>query len=310
MNVKKILICLYANELTMEGELEKKISFGITELQIRALVVINKNVNQLYPVVHPEVINLYISNTQEIDKWNNLHPEDRIRHPPEFLESLRGRWTMDLGTKFCPPNLNRDVARQVIAKIIKRAVKEGELNQEIVDNERRYRCSIGSFLVGEDIVEKLGQDHFVLYDKERSFYYPTKEGRTLLATMGGYASLEQSKGVHGLSKEQIILNAGNAGKKGGVTALRNKSGIHALTVQERREIGKLGALAMGMNPWNQETVDYLISLVTNPGYKFPEDHNHRGLPNWQKITEELNSKCETSRSVRAVMLKYRRASCR
>lgn len=292
----------------MEGELERKISHGVSEPQIRALAVIRRSLNELYPEVHAELIDRYISDKDEIDRWNNLSPEDRVKGLPDFLDSLKGRWTPDLAAHFCPPNLNQGIAEAVVLQILKKAVREGDLEPEIADNEYRYRCSLGSFLVGKDIVEKLGHDHFVLYDEERKIYYPTNEGRSLLATMGGYASLEQIKGVHGLSREQRILNAGKAGKKGGATSIRNKSGYHAQTIEERREFGRQGAQASGAVPWNNECVDYLISLIANQEYRFPESHNHRGLPNWQKITEELNSKYGMDRTVKAVRSAYRRAS--
>ena len=292
----------------MEGELERKISPEVSVPQIRALAVLKKSVSELYSEVHTEIIHRYISDKGNIDRWNNLSPESRVENLPAFLDSLKGRWTSDLATSFCPPNLNQKMAENVVLQILKKAVREGDIKSEIADNEYKYRCSIGSFLVGEDIVKKLGQDHFVLYDQERKIYYPTKEGRILLATMGGYASLEQSRGVHGLTKEQRIINAGNAGKKGGSISLQNKVGIHAYTIEERRQFGKLATQARGMIAWSDESVAYLISLLADSVYRFPEGSNHRGLPNWKKITEDLNAKCNMNRTVRAVRLTCRRIS--
>ncbi len=288
----------------MKEKLENRISAKVTESSIKALALIRKNVSELYPKVCSEIITRYVSNKKDIDRWSSIKSEERIEHLPEFLESLRGRWTQDIASQFCPSNLNPEIAEQVVIKIIKRAVIEGNLDPETADNEFRYRCSLGSFLVSEDFTKKLGLDYFVLYNKERRIYYPTKEGRTILAAIGGYASMQKSKGVHGLSKKQRILNAKKAGKKGGAVTLRNRVGIYALTPLERREAQRQAVLASGKDLWNEETINYLVYLTANPEYVYPDSHNHQGLPNWKKIAEQLNSKYRTSRTAKAIKNKY------
>lgn len=287
----------------MEGKLERKIGIDVSEKN-KVLGIIGKTVNNLYPKIHTELIDIYISDQNDIKRWYNLIPQERVENLPYFLDLFRGRWVADLANYFCPIIFNKKMAENVVLEIIKKAVREGELESEIANNESKYRCSVGSFLVGEDTVERLGKDHFVLYDSERRIYYPTKEGRILLAIRGGYACMEKSKGIHGLSKEQRVLNGRKGGKKSGAITLQNKLGIHAQTIEEKRNFARMAVEAKGFVLWNKEAIDYLISLVANPNYKYPEGHNHSGLPNWQKITEELNSKYEMNRTVEAVSLKY------
>ena len=86
--------------------LERKILQEVSEPQIRALAVIRRSVSELYSDVHAGLISKYIPDTKEIDRWNSINPNDKVEHLPEFLESLRGRWTADLATQFCPSNLN------------------------------------------------------------------------------------------------------------------------------------------------------------------------------------------------------------
>ena len=292
----------------MNKKVEEELPEPASESKIRALGMIKRYTEKLYDYISTEVFSYFFTDGEVIERWESLNPKERVKFLPEFLEDLKDRWTSEIASQFCPEKLNNDIARSVIFRTIRQGVIKGDIEEEDRERERKYRMSVGSFLLGEEIVRDLGIANFVLYDENRRLYYPTQDGRELLAKVGGYASLEKSKGVHGLTKEERVGNASSAGKIGGALSYKKGVGIHQQTVEERKQIGRLGAIATGMKPWEEEETEYLKLLLKDPTKRYPEDHNHRGMPNCGQIASKLNTKYDMNRTPNAVRIKLYRMS--
>ena len=124
----------------------------------------------------------------------------------------------------------------------------------------------------------------------------------------GQKLYEQRIGVHGRTAEQHSEDS----QKGGQTTYEEGLGVHGRTAKQHSEDGRKGAIAKGQTPWSDEEKEFAYMLSQEQEYQHPKGP-HRGKPNNELITLELNIQyhdCKEVRSNRAVSVqlsKYRKS---
>jgi hypothetical protein len=98
----------------------------------------------------------------------------------------------------------------------------------------------------------------------------------------------EGRGIHAISREvrQAI------GSKVGKNARDNKTGIHSMTDEERRQSGKLGAQANGANPWTDEEELFVQRLIEKPEFQ------RKSRIHAKRISAEVNRVFHEGKEVR------------
>jgi len=104
-------------------------------------------------------------------------------------------------------------------------------------------------------------------------------------------------GIYGLTKDQLSSQGRKGGKKGGRTVADRKIGIHALTYEQRQQIGYNIAISQGKLPWikREENPNYTkfgelefgYGLTQLLKYQYQTGRN-KGRPHWKLIAERIN----------------------
>lgn len=92
-----------------------------------------------------------------------------------------------------------------------------------------------------------------------------------------------------------------------VKQLDQKKGIHGQTATERRTVGRLGAIAIGGNPFTDKEETLMEELAASPDYR------HKSRINAGRIAEEINVQLhngETVRTAKQVVKRHCRISKR
>lgn len=89
------------------------------------------------------------------------------------------------------------------------------------------------------------------------------------------------------------------GRKSGQRLYEERRGVHGLSLDEKREIGKGAALMRGQQPWSDEEKQYLLELCKNQEYQYLQGPN-MGFPNYRLISDELERKFGRRRTSNAL----------
>lgn len=100
---------------------------------------------------------------------------------------------------------------------------------------------------------------------------------------------ERGIGLAGMTLEQRR----ETGRKSGLKQLEGRIGIHAQTPEERRIAQKLGLIAQGKTPWENEEMQYCFELSQKLKYQ-----KGKTRVDWIAISEEVNGKYHHGSSVR------------
>jgi len=182
------------------------------------------------------------------------------------------------------PTTSLRIARTAVAFIIRELIPARE-RRSLAKKHRKAALTA----LGKDNYEK-GKACFSLTEKER-YNVSSDVGKNLR---------DEGKGIFAISEERRKRIA----KKAGRETYRKKSGIFALTMEDRMEAIRGGLSEAGFNVWQAEETEYLLQLLSNPGYTH---HNppYSGKPDLAEIANELN---RTKSSVSSKLSKLRKTS--
>jgi len=124
--------------------------------------------------------------------------------------------------------------------------------------------SFSGLIEDESLLEKLAWEHM------------SRHGKIAVANKWGFSGLSEEE-----QKKMRLRIVANARK--------NKTGIYAMSKEERIRNARIGALKMGKKIMTEEEILYAISLYESPKYKRNSGYGIGG-PNWRLISEKVNEK--------------------
>lgn len=120
--------------------------------------------------------------------------------------------------------------------------------------------------------------------------FMTKEEKQRAASLGGAAAHLLRKGVHAMTREQLIAQGRASGTRGGATARDRKLGVFALTREQLRGASKKGVIARGQSLWTPAKLAFVTECAIDPKYQHGSFATNPGKPNWRLIAQAANVK--------------------
>lgn len=180
------------------------------------------------------------------------------------------------------PTSKLEIARTAVAFIIREIIPAGERRSLAKRHRKTALTALGKYN----------------YEERKACFSLTEEERYCVSSDVGKNLRDEGRGIFAISESRRKRIA----KKAGRETYRKKSGIFALTMEDRVKAIRDGLSESGFNVWQAEETEYLLQLLSNPGYTH---HNppYSGKPDLAEIANELN---RTKSSVSSKLSRLRR----
>lgn len=229
---------------------------------------------------------------------------------PEIVTDYRNSAShLEIAVKYIPRQveISSSVARTAVGKALKSLLSDTESYALYKSHLRESGFASGQHLFQEG----KGIHSFSLEERSsaaREGYAAglgklESEVHSYFSHLGGKKSARKSArlrtGIYALTSEQRA----EQGRKSGKSNYEQKVGIHALISTERQVDVQKGLLAQGKYTYSPEEEETLLSLAGNQDYLYPAASKQPGKPDYLKIRKEIKARFGVDRSVIALRSK-------